>query len=83
MHAYAAAALDSTTSGKKDYYISDMEQLQDQEVSFIAGVNFQWRDGIEDDRTYYSAAQKEKPAVEFIDLHSSWESRKMPLLLNV
>ena len=43
---YAAAAWDP--SNKKD--ISDIEQLQDQAVRFIAGIR--GRDGVEDAKTY-------------------------------
>ena len=57
---YTATAWDP--SNKKD--ISDIEQLQDQAVRFIAGIK--GRDGVEDakTRTYLTTQKKERPAIE-------------------
>ena len=61
---YAAAAWDP--SSKKD--ISDIEQLQDQAVRFVAGIK--GRDGVEDAKTRLGLIplqkKKERPAVENI-----------------
>ena len=61
---YAASARD--LSSRKD--ILDIEQLQNQTVRFIPGIK--GRDGVEAAKSRtFSAAQKEKPAVESFDAH--------------
>ena len=64
---YAAAAWDP--SSKKD--ISDIEQLQNQAVRFIAGIKE--RNGVEDAKTRLGLTplhKRRRPGVETFDAHS-------------